>query len=249
MLDTIITGIVNKPPRIIIYGAEGVGKTTFASQAPKPIFIQTEDGSNSLDVARFPVADDYPTFFKQLESLAAEDHAFQTLVIDSLTRLETIIYEEVCKADGVATIDKVAGGYGKGFDRALAKWREVITACDWLRDNKNMNIIMVAHRRIETFNDPSGAPYDRYTLALDKKATTFVTAAVDAVIYAYTKIRVATEKNARSGKAAPIGEGAGERVMRADTGPQSVSKARAGFNFNGEMPLSWQAFANKVSHE
>ena len=34
-----------KPPRIIIHGDAGVGKTTFAVCAPAPVVIQTEDGS------------------------------------------------------------------------------------------------------------------------------------------------------------------------------------------------------------
>ena len=56
MLDSIQSGKENRPPRIMIYGAEGVGKSTFAASAPNPVFIQTEDGLGEIDCCKFPLA-------------------------------------------------------------------------------------------------------------------------------------------------------------------------------------------------
>ncbi|MDR0869400.1 MAG: ATP-binding protein [Planctomycetaceae bacterium] len=44
LLQTIQTGKAQAPPRLLIYGTEGIGKSTFGASAPKPIFIPTEDG-------------------------------------------------------------------------------------------------------------------------------------------------------------------------------------------------------------
>ena len=126
MLDTIQSGRENRPPRIMIYGSEGVGKSTFAASAPNPVFIQTEDGLGELDCRKFPLAHSLAEVLAQLTALRDEQHDFQTVVVDSADWLERLIFDEVCREYGVRNIEKADGGYGKGYTHALTHWRKVV---------------------------------------------------------------------------------------------------------------------------
>ena len=105
-----------KTERVIIYGESGLGKTTFATSAPNPIVIQTEDGLGEIDVPCLPLAESYIDVMKALDSLANEDHDFKTVIIDSLDWLETLIWKQVCTDNKVSSIEKI--GYGREIGRA-----------------------------------------------------------------------------------------------------------------------------------
>ena len=96
-------------PRLVVYGVEGIGKSTFAAGAPNPIFILTEDGLGSLSVAHFPVAKTFANVMSAIATLHDEDHDFYTVVIDSLDWLENIIWREVEAAHDAKDL-----AYGKG---------------------------------------------------------------------------------------------------------------------------------------
>ena len=110
MLDNIQTGKENKPPRIMIYGSEGVGKSTFGASAPDAVFIQTEDGLSEIDCKKFPLAHTLSEVVSELTALRDEQHSFRTVVIDSVDWLERIIFDEVCREFGVRSIEKADGG-------------------------------------------------------------------------------------------------------------------------------------------
>ena len=151
MLETIQSGRENKPPRLMIYGSEGVGKSTFAASAPNPIFIQTEDGLGELNCRKFPLAHSLAEVLAQLTALRDEQHDFQTVVVDSADWLERLIFDEVCREFGVRNIEKADGGYGKGYTHALTHWRKVINLLQELRDKRGMMVILVAHAKVERF--------------------------------------------------------------------------------------------------
>jgi hypothetical protein len=123
-----------KPPRILIHGVHGVGKTTFAAGASDPVFILTEDGLGTLDVPHFPLARTFDQVMQALASLYAEEHAFKTLVVDSADWLEPLVWARVCKDQGWKSIEDA--GYGKGYVNALDLWREYIEGLNALRDDK-----------------------------------------------------------------------------------------------------------------
>ena len=103
-------GKAAKPPRILLYGVEGIGKSTFGSLAPKPIYIQTEDGLDEIDCDKFPLATTYNDVVGALTELRAEQHDYETVVIDSLDWLERLVWDKLCAANGVNSIEKVDGG-------------------------------------------------------------------------------------------------------------------------------------------
>lgn len=242
MLETIQKGKQKKPPRVVLYGSEGIGKSTFGAASPNPIFVQTEDGLNEIDCDKFPLCEDYETLLQQLRTIYSAEHGYQTLVIDSLDWLEKLIWADLCRTEKKKSIEDF--GYGKGYKVALTLWKEVLTAIDYIRNDRGMAVILIAHAKIERFEDPESQGYDRYTLRLHKDADATIREWSDAVLFATRKMRVQTEDlgfNKTRATAKAVGADGGDRMIRANGSPACVAKNR--FNITGEIPLSWDAFA------
>jgi len=250
IMASIRTGKRHAPPRLLLYGTEGIGKSTYAAQAPNPIFIPTEDGLGEIDCASFPLAKQLTDVEESLTALAKEPHEYQTVVIDSLDWLEQLIWDDLCRISNSASIEKVDGGYGKGYIAALGFWRHIIDLLDVLHKQRNMAVILIAHAKVERFEDPESTAYDRYSPRLHKHASALLTEWVDAVLFATRKFRTETE-DAGFGRertiAVGIGPEGGERILRTVGGPSCVAKNR--YNLPFELPLSWEAFANALSNQ
>ena len=117
ILSQITRGKSNDAPRLVLYGQEGIGKSTFGANFPNPVFVQTEDGLGQIDCAKFPLAKHASTAFEQLDALATESNDFQTVVVDSLDWLERLIWDSVCRENKVESIENI--GYGRGYVMAL----------------------------------------------------------------------------------------------------------------------------------
>ena len=243
MLESIQTGRENRPPRLMVYGQEGVGKSTLGASAPDAIFIQTEDGLGEINCHKFPLAKSFDEVLAELTALRDEDHKYKTVVIDSADWLERLIWDRVCSDFGVRSIEKADGGYGKGYVHAVGYWRTVVSMLDELRNKRGMIVIIIAHSKVERFEDPENTAYDRYSPRLHKAATGLLCEWVDAVMFATKRFRVNKENAGFAGErgiAAPIGSNGGERILRTVGGPACIAKNR--FGLPGEIPLSWDAF-------
>ena len=247
LLESIQRGRQSRPPRVLLYGVEGIGKSTFGSEAPKPIFIQTEDGLDEIECDRFPLATKLDDVFTSLKTLRTETHDYETVVIDSLDWLERLVWDKLCDQYSVASIEKVDGGYARGYMLALTMWREILDHLNALRI-RGMVIILVAHSKVERFEDPESSPYDRYSPRLHKHAGALINEWCDAVLFATRKMRTQSEDagfNRKRTVAHAIGKDGGERIMRAYGSPSCVAKNRYGIA--EELPLSWNAFVNAVA--
>jgi hypothetical protein len=244
LLESITRGKENKPPRIFLYGQEGVGKSCTAAQAPNPIFIQTEDGLDEINTSKFPLAKNLNDVLNALAALRDEQHDFRTVVLDSADWLERLIWDKVCQDFGVRSIEKADGGYGKGYVHALTYWRQIVSLFNDLRNVRGMIVIVIAHSKVERFEDPENAAYDRYTPRLHKSATSLLCEWVDAVLFATKRFRVSKEEGTGfqgdRAIATAIGANGGERILRTVGSPACIAKNR--FNLPAEIPLSWQAF-------
>lgn len=247
-LGGVISGRSKLPPRILLYGIEKIGKSTLGASAPKPIFLQTEDGLGQIDCDRFPLATNYEQVTNYLEALITQPHSYETLVVDSGDWLERIIHDRVCNDSNVKSIELAAGGYGKGYTAALTYWREVLDMLDACRD-KGMIVMIICHAVVEKFDDPDSASYDRYSPKLHKKTSgPLITEWADAVLFATRKIRVAVEKEGakKRATATPIGKSGGDRYLRCVGSPSCVAGNR--FNMPDEIPLSWSDLEAAMSN-
>ncbi len=247
LLESIQRGRQSRPPRVLLYGVEGIGKSSFGGQAPKPIFIQTEDGLDEIDCDRFPLATKFDEVTTALKSLLTEEHDYETVVIDSLDWLERLVWDKLCEQYAVASIEKVDGGYARGYMLALTLWREILDLLGALR-NRGMVVVLIAHSKVERFEDPESSPYDRYSPRLHKHASALINEWCDAVLFATRKMRTQSEDSGFNRKrtvAHAIGKDGGERVMRAYGSPSCVAKNRYGIA--EELPLSWTAFVEAIA--
>lgn len=248
LLSQIQQGKQSLPPRLVLYGTEGIGKSTFAAQAPAPIFIQTEDGLSEITCDKFPLAQTLEDVLTALAALHAESHPYQTVVIDSLDWLERLIFDELCRAYNVVSIEKVDGGYAKGYTHALTLWRQVLESLNRLRLDRGMVVLCIAHAKVEKYEDPEAPAYDRYSPRLHKHACGLVCEWADAVLFATRKLRVQAEDagfNRKRGVAYPLGKEGGDRFLRTIGGPSCVAKNR--YSLPEELPLSWPAFMAALS--
>lgn len=249
VMATIERGRAAKPPRILLYGVEGIGKSTFGSQAPNPVFVQTEDGLDEIDCNRFPLATTYDAVVAALTELRGQQHDFESVVIDSLDWLERLVWDKLCAENGVDSIEKVDGGYSKGYTHALTYWRQIIDRLNGLRNDRGMVVVLIAHSKVERFEDPESSPYDRYSPRLHKHAAALVSEWCDAVLFATRKVRTQTEDagfNRKRTTAFAIGKDGGERILRCVGGPSCVAKNR--YSITQELPLSWAAFIQAMSN-
>ncbi len=227
------------PRRTLIYGTQGIGKSQFAASSPNAIFISTEDGLGTIDCDSFPVAHSLEEVLQALSELYLEpDHPYQTLVIDSADWLEQLIWTDVCKKRAVESIEDV--GYGKGYTFALKQWRDVIDGLEALRNERGMGIVLIAHAKIERFEDPSTDTYDRYVPRLHKTASALLQEFCDEVLFACYRVH-ATVKDEGFGRKRAQGIGTGERVLRTSERPAHVAKNR--LNLPDELPLDWHEYA------
>ena len=172
LMDQITSGRSPAPRRLMLYGTHGVGKSTFASHAPKPVFVQTEDGLGEIECDKFPLTTTFDQAMQALSELYTDKHAFRTVVVDSLDWLERLIWAEVCRKRNVESVEDI--GYAKGYVFALTQWREFLEGLTALRNDRGMMVVLIAHARIERFENPETDSYDRYVPRLHRLASQVV---------------------------------------------------------------------------
>ena len=226
------------PPRILIHGVAGVGKTTFASRSDRPVFVATEDGLGMLKVPHFPLARSFDDVMEALAALYTEPHDYKTVVVDSVDWLEPLVWARACKDNGWGSIEEP--GYGKGYVAALDLWRQYLDGLNALRDERGMTVIQIAHTDIKRFDSPEHEPYDRYVIKLHARAAALLQEHSDVVLFA--NYRISTVKSdVGFNKKVTRALGSGERVLYTAERPAFLAKNRYGLP--DVLPLDWQAFA------
>lgn len=228
------------PLWVTLYSPEGLGKSTFGSRAPAPVFIDVERGTYELDVDRF-VFDDTgrttPESFTEimlaLRALENEPHQFKTVVIDTLDAVETLIHAHICKRDGKQSVEDY--GYGKGYVAALDEWRILVSQFERLRKH-GMNVITLAHSAVKTFKDPASEGWDRYQMKLHQSAAGLIKERSDIVLFgAYETMTVKNDKTKRV-----QGVSTGARIIH--TVHNAAWDAKNRHDLPEQMPLDWEDF-------
>ena len=176
---TDITTSKESPPRLLIYGDGGLGKTTFAASAPNPIFIRTEDGMGKLtNIPCFPVAKNYNDVWEALHALIKEDHEFKTVILDSCDWLAPHVQNYM-----IENFEKNDLAYGKDKNILLSCWERILKRFDYLRLNKKMNVIFICHQEKQTIDCPRFGSYSNYQLKLPENVSKKIKEWVDVGMY------------------------------------------------------------------
>lgn len=165
----ITRGKVKSAKKVVCYGPEGIGKSTFASRFPNAVFIDTEGSTKDMDVARLPRPSSWEYLLQEIQYVKDNPGICGSLVIDTVDWAEQLCVEHICDKhhkDGIESF-----GYGTGyvytkeeFGRFLNKLEDLVEA--------GINVVLTAHAHIKKFEQPDemGA-YDRWELKLGKKTS------------------------------------------------------------------------------
>ena len=239
-LKSLKKGLEIKPPTIILYGVAGIGKSTWASEAPNPVFIQTEEGLNTLDVAKFPLAKNINDVYESIGALVNEQHDFQTLIIDSIDWFEKLVHIDVRKTHG----EDVFTDYGRGYKFATPYFEKLVDGLNVLRNEKGMAIILVGHAKVTPFNAPDTAAYDRYSIDLHKEAATTIEEWAECIFFANYKVYVQKEDGG-FGKEVKKAAGKGDRIVYTQERPPYKAKNR--YLLPHELPMDFGSFSRAMA--
>ncbi len=230
----ITSGRKQRGKKVVIYGPEGIGKSTFAAAFPDPLFIDTEGSTYEMDVRRFKEPPSSWTLLKtQVQYVLAHPNCCKTLCIDTADWAEHLCSNEICASHKVAGIEDF--GYGKGYTFLAEEFGRLLNA---LEDATNMglNVCITAHSQMRKFElpDATGA-FDRYELKLSKQCTALLKEWADALFFANFKVTIITTKEKTK-----KGVG-GERVMYTTHHPCWDAKNRWGLP--NEIPFAFRSIA------
>lgn len=186
ILNNIKRGVQQRPQRVIIYGPEGVGKSTLAAGFPSPVLLDTEQGSSHINVARLECRS-YEDVLNAIESLRTEQHDFKTVIIDSIDWCERLLVEAFLKdlnKKGNSQHKSIEDiGYGKGYKMIEPVAMNLMMHLNSLM-NIGMNIVLVGHSRRVKFEMPETAgTYDKHELNLSKHVSPLVKEWADAMLF------------------------------------------------------------------
>ncbi|MCM2138926.1 ATP-binding protein [Vagococcus fluvialis] len=245
----ISTGIIAKAQKVVIYGPEGIGKSTLAAQFPSPLFTDTEGSTNNMDVKRFDKPTSWQMLLQQIE-FVKNTRPCDTYIIDTADWAELLCIEYICQKYDKKGIEDF--GYGNGytylgeeFGRLLNKLSELIDV--------GVNVVLTAHTQIKRFERPDemGA-YDRWELKLGNKKTVATTASLvkewaDMVLFCNFQVTVVSGGSAPNAKKKGVG---GKRIMYTTHNPAWDAKNR--FGLPDQMDMDYQGIAhifNKQSNQ
>lgn len=231
------------PPRLFVYGEQGIGKSSFGNSAPRPVFIDIEKGLRRIDcLGRIDCSQSYDAVNAGLDQLRTEEHDFETVVVDTFDWLERLTHKAICQKYGKKTMAEAAGGYGKAFDEAVVWIEATLGRLEVLNEQRGMCVIILAHAHTKKRDDPLvDTPYERWVPRLHDKVYALINEWSDAVLFATLRTIVKQTDNG-SARAATIGANGGDRILRCLPGPAAVAKNR--FDLPETIPLSWEVFAN-----
>ena len=238
-ISSITRGPRFMPPRIMVFGPHGVGKTTLAAQAPSPIFIQTEDGLGQLESPAFPLASSVQDVMDAINTLYSEEHEFKTVVLDSADWLDNLIQAQV-KAD----YDEKARAYGKDTLLCAEQWLLILNWLNALRRDRGMSVILLAHAEIKRYDPPDSDSYERYQPKIPSKSSAVIQEWADAVLFANFKTFVKAEAVTQQ-KTVKKAVSGGERLLHTGEKPAYLAKNR--YALPDTLPMSWSALEKAIA--
>ena len=229
----ITAGRVARPQKVVIYGPEGIGKTSLAAQCPDPLFIDTEGGTAQLDVRRLQKPDSWEDLVALIREVAATPDVCRTLVIDTADWAEQMAITHICKKYSQSGLE--AFGYGRGYTFLAEEFGRMLAACDEvIRSGKNAVITAHARQRRVELPDETGG-FDVWGLKLSKQCAPLLKEWPDALLFInYKTYVVATDTNSHKAQG-------GKRVIYTSHSPVWDAKNR--HSLPDELDLNYASIA------
>ncbi len=228
-------GKIRRPLRLVVDGVEGVGKSTFAAQFPDPLFIDLENGTDSMDVKRTQKPESWEELLQIVREVAADPQVCRTLIVDTGDWAEALCVKYICrkyKTDGLESF-----GYGKGYVYLREEFENLLNELDKVIA-AGVNVVVCAHAQIKKFELPDEAgSFDRYELKMSKNVSPLVREWCDIQLFANFKTYVVSTENKNR-----KGTGGTKRVMYASHTASWDAKNRHGLP--DEMELDFKHIAH-----
>ena len=231
----ITRGKIQSALKVVLYGPEGIGKSTFASHFPDPVYIDTEGSTKHLDVARFPAPQDWTMLLNEVDEVVRDPSICRTLVVDTADWAEAQAIRHVCAKHKKGSVEDF--GYGKGYVFVSEEFGKLLEALDRVIA-QGVNVLLLAHAKMRKFEQPDemGA-YDRWEMKLSKNTAPLLKEWADMVLFANFKTFVVKRDDGKS-KA----QGGGTRVMY--TSHHSCWDAKNRQGLPDELPLDFGQIAH-----
>ena len=233
------SGVLDLKVILALYGVEGIGKSTFASKAPNPLFIDTEGSTSRLNVRRIR-AKAWEEVLAAVNYVRDNPSVCQTLVIDTLDWAEIECIQYVCAKNRVASIEAIP--FGKGYTYVADEFNVLLKALTALRD-QGIHIIVIAHAKPRKFELPEeiGGQYDRYEMKLSRQVSPLIKEWCDMLLFAnYKTYVVTTENNTKKATG-------GKRTLFTTHSPCWDAKNR--FGLKDELDLDFKEIAHLFKTE
>lgn len=234
----IITGVMPKATKAVLYGPEGIGKTSFAAKAPSPLFIDTEGSTTRLNVRRLPEPQSFAMVMEQIQWVLYNPQVCSTLVLDTADWAQRLCTDAVCARLKIGGIEDL--GYGKGYSYVYEDFGKLLNLLDQVID-RGINVIITAHAAMRKFEQPDEmGSYDRWELKLNNSQKCSIAGMVkewaDMVLFANYETIVVKNEN-KKGKAQ-----GGQRVMYTAHHPCWDAKNR--FDLPEKLPFDYENVAH-----
>ncbi len=233
------------PNRYVLFADVKWGKTSFAAETPRPLFLMTEGETGLLTLIehkRVPAVSYLPEFLQwtalldALKMLAEEEHDYRTLVLDTLNGAEHMCHNHVTQVDFEGKRAKFRGWGGQGYDVSLPEWKQLFVRLDTLREQRKMSVVCLAHQTIQNVRDPETADYTKWVPAMHEKSWEICNRWADTIMCGAFET-VNSEQNPKlKGKAT----GTGRRSLLLGYSPARVSGDRLGLPSEIDMGDSAQ---------
>lgn len=239
--DMVETGGGWSPPRLVIYGDEKSGKTSTAAQAPRPLFLGTDDGRRRLNVDGLPLASNWAQFLEQLDAVAQDAAGldYGTVVTDTLNGVVDLCAKHVCETQFAGRWSDPKNGFSawggnQGWAATWEEFRRVLPLYNRLVDS-GLWVVMLAHSTTGHIRNPLSGDYDRWQPAIDRRVWDPIARWADVILrvdYEMTLLEEAGRRRAVSD---------GTRILRCAASAAESAGCRVGYELPETLPWSWEA--------